>query len=351
MRRITLVVMVLAFCTSICTGQTVLLDQQPNTSVEQVIDQEMPDFGEFSTFLLSDITLTRTTDIGGVTVYFTNSVAGLWDTAVTEARLSTFSDPIGNADPRFESEIVPVEVEVMGDLLAISMHDPLAKRLLPPGTHWIGLTPLAGADIPQEFRFAAVNPSGNNSIIRNPGGGFNIGTGWQDVGNISPTFFDAAITVYEGGVLTPPFYIDSLNVFRGIVVDGEFTDLFCDDDETMLFRPGFTINSSEAPVWLEFEGTNLAPNDYRDFVLNSSAGTPGITLTVEEWNWDTNSYEMIGEESENFGSFTVKEFLVTPYLNNQSKMRVRVGWRATGLTINFPWEIEIDSAFWFYAGP
>ena len=60
-----------------------------------------------------------------------------------------------------------------------------------------------------------------------------------------------------------------------------------------------TINSAEAPVWIEFG----PPLDNPDFSFNSisvesQASTPGLALTVEEFNFSTGAYEVVGEESE-----------------------------------------------------
>ena len=100
------------FCSNVCSAQGTL-DQPPNTSLQAVIDQEIPDMPEFSTYVLSDVVVDNSGFVCNLTVYFTN-FSGEWASTVTEARLTSFQDPLtSNWDPRFDGEIVPVEIRAV----------------------------------------------------------------------------------------------------------------------------------------------------------------------------------------------------------------------------------------------
>lgn len=117
-----------------------------------------------------------------------------------------------------------------------------------------------------------------------------------------------------------------------------------DDDVTGNWNPGFTLNNTEAPVWIRFEGNVPGANE---FLIESQAGTPGLSLTIEAWNYTSGSYDVLGEFSESFNSDTTATItLAANNVDSNGDVQSRVGWRQTGFTINFPWEVRIDLAGW-----
>ena len=75
------------------------------------------------------------------------------------------------------------------------------------------------------------------------------------------------------------FALNEVNVFRGVVVSGGLEEVRSSDDNYLLINPGFTLNASEAPAWIEFFGT--VADDASVFAIESSAGTPNLLYTVE----------------------------------------------------------------------
>ena len=141
--------------------------------------------------------------------------------------------------------------------------------------------------------------NGGVSHARNPAGGFGFGTGWIAASTLAPQLDEAAIVV-ENTSISLFTYPHTGNLLRGSQISGELLDLFLSDDQDMSFEPGFTLNADEAPVWLEFQFTGTIIPDANTFSLESSAGTPGLTYTIEEWNWGTSTYEVIDQGSESF---------------------------------------------------
>lgn len=147
------------------------------------------------------------------------------------------------------------------------------------------------------------------------------------------------VTVNEGSA-PPASYI----VFRGIELSGDISDFADSDDVKAEYNPGFTLSTTEDPVWLIFEAN--APTA-TSFFVESSAGTTGLRFRVEAWNWSTQSYEEIGTVSESFNNDTVHEFQISPAnIDTNGAVRSRVGWKMNGLLLNFPWELDVDQIGW-----
>ena len=144
-----------------------------------------------------------------------------------------------------------------------------------------------------------------------------------------------------GGGPVPP---DTFTVFRGVSLSGAITDFTDSDDVRALYNPGFVLNDTEAPVWLIFDA--VAPSA-TDFFVESQAGTPGLTYTVEAFDFTTSAFAVVGTQAELFNVDQVVTFPVTAAnIDAGGEVQPRVGWRQTGFTINFPWEVRVDQVGW-----
>jgi hypothetical protein len=163
----------------------------------------------------------------------------------------------------------------------------------------------------------------------------------------SPTgiFYDNIVfDISSPGTFVPP---SSFNMFRGVLIAGALDDVLESDNIRMRFNPGFVINSSEAPVWVEFQGNVGGSGDF-DLTVESQAGTPGLNYTVEMWNFNTNSYDVVGVSDESFNNDTVESYPIVPqdHVSSSGDVETRIGWRKIGFTINFPWETRLDQIGW-----
>ena len=145
---------------------------------------------------------------------------------------------------------------------------------------------------------------------------------------------------------------DSFDLFRGILVSGDLADLQESDDAKAIFNPGFTLSSVEAPVWLVFNGS-VSLSDAVGFRIlkESNAGTPGLTATIEAWNWVSGVYDVVNVADETFALDAITTINLDSGIDQYievgtGSVRTRVGWRRTGFTINFPWEIRLDQVAW-----
>jgi len=141
-----------------------------------------------------------------------------------------------------------------------------------------------------------------------------------------------------------------LDVFRGNVLSGGLAETTMSDDQRLIMNPGFTINSTEAPVWLIFDA-NLSTDTPTSLSLQyeAQAGTPGLTGTLESWNFTNGVYDILDETDPVFNNDSVvtANALVADHVEpGTAAVRTRLGWRQTGFTINFPWEIQVDQLIW-----
>ena len=145
---------------------------------------------------------------------------------------------------------------------------------------------------------------------------------------------------------------ESLDVVRGIQESGTIEDTMVSDDSYLNMNPGFTLNESESPVWLEFEtvATSGHPNGLR-FEMESNVSTPNLEQTVEFYNEATDEFDVV---SVGTGSFNADSVISVDYdggdlfryLDSNQTMRTRVSWRGVGFLINFPWTVSIDRVGW-----
>ena len=165
---------------------------------------------------------------------------------------------------------------------------------------------------------------------------FWLGNGiYADV--LTITFDDV---VFGDGKIPPA----NFSTFRGIQLSGTINDFQLSDNVRALFNPGFVLNNTEAPVWLIFDA--VAPNAIAFFV-ESQAGTPGLTYTVEAFDFTTQAFNIIGTEAETFNADLISMFPITAAnIDTGGEVQARVGWRQTGFVIQFPWEVRIDQVGW-----
>lgn len=186
---------------SVASAQ-VVWDQQPDFSQAAFVDQQFGDFPTFSTYQVHDVVFGGATTITSVTTYFTLGF-GNWNSGITSAVLNIFSDPVGSGDDPTTGITVPIVISNYGGGLAVTASG--LSINVGAGTSWVGLTPIADFGVyGQEFHAASLPLVGANTLARNPGGDFGVGTDWVQAG---PTFggvdYDGAITI-EGVPVPAP---------------------------------------------------------------------------------------------------------------------------------------------------
>ena len=195
---------------SYSNAQNILWDQQPDTNIQQIIDQDIPDQAIFSTYAVNDVTLAGAGGgflIDSVTTFFTNG-SGAWPAGVTTGVLNIFDGDALTAadDPTTGGDFGPGSVSINVTDLGNNVLAVTASGLnitLADGTYWFGLSPSAGSGLPQEFHFSAGSTVGALSQSRNPGGGFGLGSDWFDSNTLAGPFLDTSLTVTGQEIIVP----------------------------------------------------------------------------------------------------------------------------------------------------
>ena len=143
---------------------------------------------------------------------------------------------------------------------------------------------------------------------------------------------------------------NSFSTVRGILRNGDLSSVLDSDDQTLEYNPGFTLNSNEPPVWVEFESSVSGSPDWLNVRIESRANTVNILQTVEMFNWTTNSFEEItalptsfNVDAANTISVPMPSRFIQPGTGN---VKSRVGWRQDGFILLFPWTVNIDQVIW-----
>ncbi len=148
------------------------------------------------------------------------------------------------------------------------------------------------------------------------------------------------------------FHPQSFSTVRGLLVGGQLPDTFESDDSYLRYRPGLTLMSSEPQVWVAFESTLGSDSPAAlNVAVEASANTFGITQTIDMFNWTTGRFSEIDsrDASFNIDSVACAAVLqdVTSFVQSGTGLvKARIGWRASGLVLLYPWTVRIDEVVW-----
>ncbi len=147
---------------------------------------------------------------------------------------------------------------------------------------------------------------------------------------------------------------DSFSAFRGFHDSGTLDDVLASDDSDLCYNPGIVLNPTEAPITLDFFGT--LPNDSPaslDVTIESSANTVGLELTISNWNFNSNSWDVVGTDTQSLNVDTVRTFAGNPADHVEpgtGEVRTRYEVRQEGIIFVFPWLDCVDHVFWTTVG-
>ena len=145
---------------------------------------------------------------------------------------------------------------------------------------------------------------------------------------------------------------DSFIAFRGQYLSGDLADTYESDDMYLKYRPGFTINSSEPPVWLIFDGSlSISDPTSLAITLEASTTTPGLLQSIEMFNWNSGEYELVDSRAAAFNTDSIVNVDLSGSISDfvqegSGNIKARTGWRANGPVIVYPWTICIDQIVW-----
>jgi hypothetical protein len=153
----------------------------------------------------------------------------------------------------------------------------------------------------------------------------------------------------------------AVEAIHGMHVSGALEDTFGSDGAFLVYTPSITIGPiNDPPVNLVFSTVCPCQPGWDfvglEFTLESRVTTPGITQTMEFYNWSTDEYDLIAEQPAAFPSFSqylsveLENKLISSYVNSvNGEVRTRVGWRQTGPVLFNNWNVVIDWINWKFA--
>jgi hypothetical protein len=142
----------------------------------------------------------------------------------------------------------------------------------------------------------------------------------------------------------------TLNIERGILMAGNVNDLLFSDDSRLQLRPGPVFSTAQNPVSMILEGTSpLANPASMTFRFEGQATATAIQRTVEAYNFSTGQWVVV-----NTGASTTDDSATAINISNAgafvedgtNKVRVRLGFKATGPIFSYPWTARVDRAVW-----
>lgn len=194
----------------------------------------------------------------------------------------------------------------------------------------------------------SLNGIGNVRLLLTPEQGPTAAT-FAGFGNSSingPMLAADFLTAIPSETLAP----SSFTIVRGVQVGGSNADLAASDDSHLEFNPGFTLNSSEPPVWINFEAsTQINDPNSMDVLIETGANTPGLFQSIEVFNFTAGVWEGLdGRPSQTVDGIVDLSMTgsLSRLVSETGEVRLSVNWRRVGFTILFPWEARVDHVQW-----
>ncbi|MHB8636140.1 MAG: hypothetical protein ACYC96_06685 [Fimbriimonadaceae bacterium] len=153
--------------------------------------------------------------------------------------------------------------------------------------------------------------------------------------------------------LAQPYDVElpaSYSIYRGIYLGGTLSSLFSVDGDYLKVQTGPTLTSSEAPVSVIVNGTSTisAPADLR-LSLTAHVNTPGLTQTVELWDYVASAWVVVGTQAATTTDNTEVAVASNParfVKAGTNAVSARISWKRTGPTLLYRWSASIDQAVW-----
>jgi hypothetical protein len=147
----------------------------------------------------------------------------------------------------------------------------------------------------------------------------------------------------------------TFNWFRGVLLSGSIGSLWFSDNTYNVARSGLVLFPGEAPAQLIVESFSptFTPAGIR-VDAEARANTPGLTMTIDMWNFVTSSWQTTGSAPVGTTDSLLQGFTPTPVQCVQAGtgiVRAKLSFRRTGLTLVYPWTVSVDQLNWTISTP
>ena len=146
------------------------------------------------------------------------------------------------------------------------------------------------------------------------------------------------------GALSP----SSAQVDVGTLFSGSVNELNRPDDESLIV---LSANSYSGATQAQIEFLTTLPELTSrqvglDFEVSTAANTTGLIKELELFNHQTGNFELVGSVVESVGTNQSSTIEINEQFENfvdeNNQVRSRTSWRATGLVLFNPWQVEVD---------
>jgi len=286
-----------------------VLWDQPVSAANQAayVDQDFPDFPAFSSFLADDFvnsgpwtinTIFIPGDFWNLATTFMNATSLHWAIYADNAGVPA-GYPTGGAPPLWSIALPPTDPQITystgtGGYPSNTTLNLTTPVVLPPGHYWLMFYPTMGFGAAGQYgRQPADTTNGYVGQLINPGGGFGLGTSWQNWTVLGATQQDIAFRLE--GLAQAPHQVVDVTFDAGvpaITQPGNYYAQLKIKNNTPYVVPNVPVTMTvTAPAsWGKLEGTvtglgycDSDPKPITDtqVVIEPSAGQP-ITLTTDE---------------------------------------------------------------------
>ena len=149
--------------------------------------------------------------------------------------------------------------------------------------------------------------------------------------------------------------VDEVMVTRGVLLNTASEQILetC-DNRKIVIQEGFQLNSTEAPVEMEFEGTSPStdPSTLSTLSLQlvSRGSTLGLVQSIELFNNTTREYEIVDQRpvsrSDAMTNLSIAD-IPERFINlTNGEIRAKFSVRVPFFALSSPWNVAIDHAGW-----
>ena len=155
------------------------------------------------------------------------------------------------------------------------------------------------------------------------------------------------VNVVEPGVVLPTSY----NLVRGQFASGNLQSLAYVDSDAFTVRTGPVLNSTEAPIQVEFSAqSNILNPTAFTFTGTSKVSTGNLEQKIYLFNFQTSAYELVDTRAAGTSNSTYTVSAsgsMSRFVNQTTKqIKAKLSVYAVGPILSYPYQTSIDSIRW-----
>jgi hypothetical protein len=232
------------------------------------------------------------------------------------------------------------------------VNDLTLRVVAPDGTVYWGNNGLAAGMWSTSGGSANTKDTVENVFVQNPASGVWTvevsapelnGDSHPETPGVEDADYALVVTGVSGGM-----NLDTMSeqLEKGVIAGGSIVDTHLSDNDKFSVRPGPVLGQSESPV--RIIKLVMAPTPaVGDLWVSAEASVSDVNVDsrIEVWNFNTNSYDVIGTKTDMSSTDKVHTvFIANPanYVEAAGHIQVRVSYRASGPTFSNPWTANVD---------